>query len=308
MDQTRRRYLLALAGSGAVGLAGCSGTGSETPTGSETATEGETPTEGATPTATETATSTDDDSGSQQSADVPRWTSWVPADLVVSEGYRLVAADVEQVRDQFPFESKWDRAVRERANSYGVDPPDLTHIVTIENDGRSATVVTGSFDPEAVRSHLDVSASETDSYREFTVVDGSTAVGEMAIVENQYQSVLDTRFGSKPALGTTDDDWTPLLSTLVDGAVVTAEPGYDGGASFSTDPLRHGYTINAGIDDLSKLTGQFLFASTSQASSVYERDQTELEREFGSNGRSLRRLEQRGRRIVVVTDQATFDF
>jgi len=300
MDQTRRRYLLALAGSGAVGMAGCSGNGSETPTGSETATDSNTPT-------TETTTPTDDDSGPRKSGDVPGWTSWVPAEMVVSQGSDVVAGDVQRLRSDFPSGSSWNRTVQQIVNGFGVDAADMTDMMEIAGSGGDTTVITGTFDPEAVRSHLGVSNSQTDSYQDFTVLNDSTAVGESAIVQGQYRSVLDTRFGSTSALGTTADDWVPLLSTLTDETLVTAEPGYDGDASFSTDPLRHGYIINAGSDGGSVLTAQFLFASESQASTVYDSDRETLSQQFGSNGRTVRRVEQQGRRIVVATEQDRYD-
>lgn len=292
MNQTRRRYLLALAGAGVAGVAGCSGGGDDTPTGAGTPTG--TPTE-------------DGSSATQQSTTVPSWASWVPAELVVSGGYGTVAGDVQRIRTEFPSDSQWNGTVQAIADGFGVDPASMTEMLTIEGDSDSLTVVTGTFDPEAVRSQLGVSESETDSYREFTVFGDSTAVGESAIIQGQYQPVLDTRFGSQPALGTTDDDWVPLLSTLTDGTLVTAEPGYDGDASFSAEPLRHGYVINAASDGGSVLTAQFLFASESQATTVYDNDQALLSAQFDTETRTVRRLDQRGRRVVIVTEQDSFD-
>ncbi|MBX0286695.1 hypothetical protein [Haloarcula salinisoli] len=307
MKGTRRQYLMALAGSGVAGVAGCSGGGTDTPTGG---TETRTETETAQPTETEAPTSTpteDDSSGSQQSMAVPRWTSWVPADLVVADGYEVHAADVQRLRSDFPSDSDWNRAIQQRASGFGVDAADMTDMIEIVDSGGSTTVITGTFDPEAVRSHLGFSSSQTDSYQAFTVLGDSTAIGETALVQGQYRSVLDTRFDSNPALGTTDDDWRPLLSTLTGGTLVTAKPGYDGNASFSTTPLRHGFVINAGSDGGSVLTEQFLFASQSQATTVYDSDRETLSQQLERTERTVRRLEQQGRRIVIVTEQDTFD-
>ena len=305
MNETRRQYLLALAGSGMAGMAGCSGGGTDTPTGG---TEASTETAQSTEEETDTSTPTeDDDSGSQQSMAVPQWASWIPANLLGSDGSDVVAVDAQQVRSEFPSSSTWYGSIDQFSDSYGVDVADMMDMLQLDGGGNSVRVVTGTFDPGSVRSHLGFSASDTDSYRDFTVIDDSVAVGESAIVQGQYRTVLDTRFGSTAALGTTDD-WTPLLSTLTDEGVATAQPGYDGDASFSTDPLRYGYGISAGTDGGSVFTAQYLFASESQASTVYDRDQETLSRQFGSNGRTVQRLEQQGRRIVVATEQDTFDF
>lgn len=283
-QRTRRQYLLSLGVASVAGLAGCSTDETEMPT--ETTTERST----------------------QASLErIPDWAQWLPAEQFESSDDTLIAADLAGARQELPQDVYQGFGVADIADTLGIAETDMDTLIGLAGISASATVITGAYTPEAIRSTLEIEASETDTYQGFTVLSSELAVGESAIVTSDFRTVLDTKFGSTTAIGTSDEDWRTLLPLLTDGTAVFAHPGYTGGAELTVEPTHTGGTVDGTGGSAVNVTVHYLFAALDEATAVYENDRQQLRAQGDADGTNYTSVEREGRRIILSGTDEDFE-
>jgi len=294
----RRDYIAATAGFLGAGSAGClrlSADEAETPTATDVTpgSERETPTDAA---SASTETPAQEGTDITLSGNVPGWAGWIPAD-VVGDGH-VSSTNYERARETWP-----DGAL-EQPNAgvekrYGT----VTRLTEVTGDDTHLSVYRGSFDTEAIFAAYDETPEQTDSYRGLNVIDKSEFVafdGGTLVYTRPYES-LDTRYGERASLGTTDDDWETLLSVTADSPRMTASTG-------APEPLDEGelaaeVRANATARSYGQGTQQsvtyLLFDSAANAQAVEENNLATLISELVPNAAELDRLEQTDAVVLV---------
>ncbi|MDS0258934.1 hypothetical protein NDI56_05960 [Haloarcula sp. S1CR25-12] len=301
----RRDYIAATAGFLAAGSAGClrlSADEAETPTGTDVApgSERETPTDAA---ADSTETPAQEGAGGQTdtgpditlSGNVPGWAGWIPAD-VVGDG-RVSSTNYERARETWP-EGALEQPNAGVAERYGT----VTRLTEVTGDDAHLSVYRGSFDTEAIFGAYGETPEQTDSYRGLNVIDKSEFVafdGSTLVYTRPYES-LDTRYGERASLGTTDD-WEAVLSVTADSPWLTASTG-------APEPLDEGelaadVRANATARSYGQGTRQsvtyLLFDSAANARAVEENNLATLVSELVPNAAELDTLEQTDEVVLV---------
>lgn len=294
-EKTRRRYLRAAGVATLAGLAGCT----EGLTG-DTADEG---TDDGEPESTTTPTER------PAASTVPAWTAWIPAASVTSESVPAFALDIQKARSELPQATYEEFSLPQIVDLYGLDPSDMGYLGGTDPDvGDGIDFLTGAFDEADIRSNLDISASEADSYRGYTVVD-DLAFGDEAIISSNHRTALDTRYGSSTGLDAAGENWTALLSTVGDGTLVGVQAeSFIGDSSLSFSVPRSGLEIDADGNGGAILTGHLMFDSERRAETVLDDYERQIRDKATAPAESLQRLEQEGTRIVLTLQTDSFDF
>jgi len=314
--RTRRALLTGLGGAGVGATAGClrlsgSGPGTETATGQSTGTEsgGETGSGGE----TESDDGTGSDDGTDEQLEVVgqvdtlAWEQWIPSDPVISGTAETLALDVQTARAEFPQAAYESFGVSEIAEPLGIDQSDIDYFAGTEQaDDSGSAFLTGTFDPDAIRSNLGVSESEVGSYRGYSVSDGF-AWGPDAIVTSNYEAVLDTLSGATESLGEAGSDWETLISVVNSGAVSTVQSGSIIESLPATVP-RSGLTVDAASDGGAIITVHLMFDSERKAMDVLENNEDAIRSGAAEDEETLESLEQQGKRLVITFSSDTFEF
>jgi hypothetical protein len=270
---SRRRYLQVLGVAGTTGLAGCSSPFGDSPNGT--------------------------DEPLQTAESLPEWTGWVPAEPVTSGEQELVGADFEGVRKLFPELADGDWGLDEYAADTGVETEDISYVIGLSNGSDwEATILTGSFDAETIRSNNDFWWFQTDSYQGYTTVDAGIAFGDGVSITGEYEPVLDRRVGETPPIGENDTEWRTLLSTLTGRTLVYATE-----SSLSSSELldfaRTGVSYER-VDGTTEATRVFMFDSESEATDVYENRKGRLSAAATGEGGTVQDIRLAGTQVIVT--------
>lgn len=234
-EHTRRRYLTAIAGASAAGLAGCNGLLGGGGGGG---------------------------GGSGFQADV----EFVPASVADGSGsVELVYIDIPTVRSNFPEEAQSELGLGDFSAQLGIDADDLGGLLSAESDaGSGVQVLTGSFDASDVLDELGVEEG-TSEYEGYTVVMGQFAIddGVLVLTEN-YERAIDAKDGSADRLVDSSEQWSDAVENASSGAVSAVETAPDEAWSMMA------MAIDAGGDGGMEFTGYAHFESASDAEANQE--------------------------------------
>lgn len=286
----RREFIMTAAVATTVGLAGCS---SDTDDSNDSNDNADSP----------------DEDGETETA-LPAWSEWVPEDGMRNEGDSLFALDIETARQEFPEDVYADFDLTQFESGFGISQSDMTHFIGIQGETSRVTAILGSFDPQSILDHLDVSDEQVEESGDYSVVNGNIAIGEGAILNGEdYETFVDAKAGTTASIGTEEEDWTILLDA-VGGATLSAmaNGSLNEESSLPFDVHRAAVGVDAADDGGAVSTGHYLFETEDEAAATLDEHQQAIVDDVkGETEGTVERVEQQGRRIVVVFNADEFD-
>lgn len=233
-DHSRRRFLTAVAGAGAAGLAGCNGLLDGGGDGSGGGGGG---------------------SGLRADAE------FVPASIAEGSGsVELVYIDIPTVRSDFPESAQAELGIENLATQFGIDADDLGGLLNAGSDeGSGVQVLTGSFDASDVLDELGVEDG-TSEYEGYDVVGGQFAIDDgVFVLSENYERIIDAKNGSVDRLVDSSEQWGNAVENASSGAVAVVGTAPDETWSMMA------VAMNATGDGGMEFTGYAHFESASDA-------------------------------------------
>lgn len=246
----RRTYLALTSTVAATGLAGCESFG-----GGESESDDESPEDN-----TEEATTS-------------AWRKWIPAELLTAEG-QVMTLDIARARSELPDEVVADLNIGQLASALGVEESAMSRMSGPERGpSTNDVVIEGTYDPQEIVENAGGSMDETESYKGYTVVGGQIAPGNSAVVvSEEYETLIDTKKSGTGYLGSDDEDWDRLLSTIEDGTLAVAAPGSMGEeSSLDVNATKSGLTLDASEGSGARIAVYIHFPSESDAETAMDR-------------------------------------
>lgn len=235
-DHTRRRYLTAIAGASAAGLAGCSGLlGSG-------------------------------GGGGGASADFRADAEFVPASVAESAGsVELLYVDIPTIRSDFPEDVQSEFGFEAFSTELGIDVGDFGGLLSVETAATSGIqVLTGSFAASDILDEAEIDEGSRQ-YEGYEVLDGQLAIAdEVVVIGTNYQRMIDAKSGTADRLVEESEQWSQAVENAAGGAVCGVER--TPGETYSLMAT----TINAGGDGGMEFTGYAHFDSESDAEANQE--------------------------------------
>ncbi|AGN00580.1 hypothetical protein L593_03145 [Salinarchaeum sp. Harcht-Bsk1] len=182
-DSQRRQFLVGVGGLGAATLAGCSGI-------------------------------LGDGSGNSGGS-IPAYADWVPATVRTENWeYGVSAVDVDRFKRELPAarSSRFRSDVSSFAQALGVEESRFDTVVQIEEaEQPTHTIITGSFDVDAIQSRLE-SSFENEAYRGYRVLGIRLAISQDAIVSStSFEDVIDAKEGVVDRIYERPNAWSDAL-------------------------------------------------------------------------------------------------
>ncbi len=260
----RRAFLVSVAGTAGVGLAGCSELRSES---------------------TADPSQDDDDDENEEtpadeSATAPEWARWLPAEALADGTSAEVGTLDPTATAAFPSEFDIGEPYRQIVRSLNVSPSNVDRAgIVLRDNGPEPGVITGSFDPAEIQEHIESESEEpvtVEEYNGVPIVNDFIGLDESALVMGDtIRTPIDVYYGSTPSLAGQRDVFEPLNSHLGGAPFAVLTDGYyDEPWDYDVDAS--GVAIEDLTEQEATLGIALLFESTGEAERFSEEGRQEL--------------------------------